>query len=137
MTTPNTLTILDVSGPFREPREPVFSYDYTIRRPHWPATYAARVKVSIPDELEVLKTALLGAVAGSPGQQLLLSKVLTRRIADEKLRLAEEDGQLMERGEVVVAPFVGPLAHHFPKLQAWLERERDSLREEVKKRANL
>jgi len=133
----NKLTIIDVNGPFREPREPVFSYDYSIQRPNWPSPYAVRVKISIPDELDVLKTALLGTVTGTPGQQLLASQVLTRRIAEEKLRIAEQEGQLRERGDAVIAPFTGPLAHQFTKLQSWLERERASLRAEVKKRANL
>ena len=80
--TEHVLTILDVSGPFREPREQVFSYDYSIQRSTWATPHAVRVKVSIPDELEPFKRRLLGAVAGSPGQQLLISNILSKTIAD-------------------------------------------------------
>ena len=40
------LVISDVTGPFREPREPVFSYDYSIQRATWAATHAVRVKIA-------------------------------------------------------------------------------------------
>ena len=36
------LTIMDVSGPFREPREQAFSYDYSILRSDWPLPHAVR-----------------------------------------------------------------------------------------------
>jgi hypothetical protein len=45
-------TTLNVSGPYREPRELVFSYDYSVQRPNWPTPNGVRVKVSIPDELD-------------------------------------------------------------------------------------
>ena len=35
MATESKMTIIDVSGPFREPREPIFSYDYSVQRPTW------------------------------------------------------------------------------------------------------
>ena len=82
MTITNVLKIVGVAGPFREPREPAFSYDYSIQRPHWPMPHAVRVKVAIAEELEVLRGKILGPVSGSPGQQLLVSQLLTRRIAD-------------------------------------------------------
>ena len=86
MATTNALKILGVAGPFREPREPAFSYDYSIQRPQWPMPHAVRVKVAIAEELDVLRGKILGPVTGSPGQQLLVSQLLTRKIADEKLR---------------------------------------------------
>ncbi len=137
MTIESKMTIIDVSGPFREPREPVFSYDYSIQRSNWPMPHAVRVKVGIPEELDVLRSKLLGPVTGTPGQQLLISQVLSRRIADEKVRIAEADGQLLERREVVLPPYSGPEAHRFARLEEWLERERDVLRAEIKKRVNL
>ena len=76
------LTISDVSGPFREPREPVFSYDYSIQRATWSTPHGVRVKVAIPDELDVLRGRLLGPVVGSAGQQLVIGKILSREIAD-------------------------------------------------------
>jgi hypothetical protein len=137
MRTQNTLKILDVNGPFREPREPVFSYDYAVQRPNWPTPHTARVKISIPDELDVIKTKLLGAVSGTPGRQLLVGKVLSRKIADEKLRIAEAEGFLSERRETMVPPFTGPYQHLFPKLEEWMSGEGESLRIEVTKLAGL
>jgi hypothetical protein len=136
-TTESKLTISDVSGPFREPREPVFSYDYSIQRPTWATPHGLRVKVSIPDELDVLKSRLLGAVAGTPGQQLIISKILSRTIADWKLRIADAEGMLTERRDVMVGPFTGPLAHLFPKLEALFEQEQSVVREEIRKRAGI
>lgn len=131
------LTIMDVSGPFREPREQAFSYDYSILRSDWPLPHAVRVRVGIAEELDVLRNRLLGTVTGTPGQQLLISQVLTRRIADEKIRIAETNGELLQRREVSIPPYTGPMAHLFAQLEAWLEKERDSLRAEIKKRVNL
>ncbi len=131
------LTISDVSGPFREPREPVFSYDYSIQRATWATPHGVRVKVSIPDELDVLRERLLGPAVGSPGQQLVIGKVLSRTIADWKIRIAEAEGMLAERRDVMLAPFVGPLAHLFPKLEALFEQDKQTMREEIRKRVGL
>jgi hypothetical protein len=128
---------LDVTGPYREPREQVFSYDYSIQRKSWPTPQAVRVKVAIPEELDVLRNKILGSVAGTPGQQLMISKYLSRHIADEKLRIAETDGMLTERRDTVVAPFTGPLAHLFSQLEIWAIEQRDSLRAEIKKLVGL
>ena len=133
----NKLTISDVSGPFREPREPIFSYDYSIQRPTWATPHGVRVKVSIPDELDVVRGELLGAVTGSAGQQLVIGKILSRAIADWKLRIADEEGLLAERRDVMLAPFTGPLAHLFPKLQQHLAQQRGTVREEIKKRTGV
>lgn len=137
MTTDNKLTVLEVSGPFREPREPVFSYDYAVQRPSWNMPHAVRVKVAITEELDVIKTQLLGQVAGTPGQQLLIARSLSRRIADEKLKIAEAEGSLSDRRDVVIEPFTGPHAHLFAKLGDWLDRERQALLAEVKQRAGI
>ena len=118
----NKLTISDVSGPFREPREPIFSYDYSVQRATWATPHGIRVKVSIPDELEILRERLLGPVAGSAGQQLVIGKVLSRTIADWKVQIAEGEGMLVERRDVMLAPFVGPLAHLFQKLEVLFEQ---------------
>lgn len=133
----DNFTILDVSGPYREPREPVFSYDYSIQRPTWPTPHAVRVKVAIPDELDILKSKILGAVTGSPGQQLLIAKLLTRHIADRKLRIADEEGLLAERRDVLIEPFTGPLTHLFPRLEAWAVAEQQTLRSEIGKRVGI
>lgn len=135
--TTNKLSISDVSGPFREPREPVFSYDYSIQRPTWATPHGVRVKVSIADELNVFKSQLLGDVTGTAGQQLVISKILSRTIADWKVRIADTENMLTERRDVMVGPFTGPLSHLFPKLQALFEQERGGVREEIKKRAGI
>lgn len=126
------MKITDVTGPYREPREQVFSYDYSIQRASWPTAQAIRVKVAIPEELDVLRSKILGAVAGTPGQQLMISKFLSRHIADEKIRIADADGMLAERRDTVVAPFTGPLVHLFARLDAWAGEQRDTLRAEIK-----
>ena len=126
------MTITDVTGPYREPREQVFSYDYSIQRASWPTAQAIRVKVAIPEELDVLRAKILGAIAGTPGQQLMISKFLSRHIANEKLRIADAEGMLAERRDTVVAPFTGPLVHLFPRLDAWAGEHRDTLRAEIK-----
>ena len=133
----NTLVILDVSGPFREPHEPIFSYDYSIQRATWATPHGLRVKVSIPDELDVVRERLVGPVSGSAGQQLVISKILSRTIADWKVRIAEEERMLAERRDVMIDPFTGPLAHLFGKLQALLEQERTTVRGEIQKRVGM
>ena len=131
------MKITDVTGPYREPREQVFSYDYSIQRASWPTAQAVRVKVAIPEELDVLRDKILGAVAGTPGQQLIISKCLSRYIADEKMRIAETDGMLAERRDIIVAPFTGPLAHLFTRLDAWAVEQRETIRAEIKTRVGL
>ena len=132
-----TFSIVDINGPFREPREQVFSYDYSIQRSTWVTPHGVRVKVSIPDELEVLKRRLLGTVVGSPGQQLMMSNILSKAIAGWKMRVAEEEGMLTERRDVMVPPFIGPLAHLFPKVEALFEMDQSAIREEVRRRVGI
>ena len=126
------MKITDVTGPYREPREQVFSFDYSIHRASWPTAQAIRVKVAIPEELDVVRSKILGDVVGTPGQQLMISKLLSRHIADEKIRIADADGMLAERRDTVVAPFTGPLVHLFPRLDAWAVEQRETLRAEIK-----
>lgn len=133
----NTFAIVDITGPFREPREQVFSYDYSIQRSTWATPHGVRVKVSIPDELDVLRHRLFGMVVGSPGQQLMVSNILSRAIADWKMRVAEGEGMLRERRDVMLEPFIGPLAHLFPKLEAFFEADQSATREEVRRRIGI
>lgn len=130
-------TIVEINGPFREPREAVFSYDYSIQRSTWATPHGVRVKVSIPDELEVFKRRLFGIVVGSPGQQLMMSNILSKTIADWKMRVAEGEGMLTERRDVMLPPFAGPLAHLFPKMEALFEADQSTIREEVKRRVGI
>lgn len=133
----NTFAVVDINGPFREPREQVFSFDYSIQRSTWATPHGVRVKVSIPDELEVLKDRLFGKVVGSPGQQLMMSNILSKTIADWKMRVAEGEGMLTERRDTILAPFIGPFAYLFPKLEALCEADQSAIREEVRRRINL
>ena len=126
------MKITEVTGPYREPREQVFSYDYSIQRASWPTAQAVRIKVAIPEELDVVRNKILGDVVGTPGQQLMISKCLSRHIADEKIRIADADGMLAERRDTVVVPFTGPLAHLFARLDAWAVEQQDTLRAEIK-----
>ena len=70
-------------------------------------------------------------------QQLMISKCLSRHIADEKIRIAEADGMLAERRDIVVAPYTGPLTHLFARLDTWAVEQRESLRAEIKKLVGL
>jgi hypothetical protein len=44
---------------------------------------------------------------------------------------------LAERRDIVIAPFIGPLAHFFPRLEAWATEQQDKLRAEIKTRVGL
>jgi hypothetical protein len=126
------MQISNVTGPYREPREQVFSYDYSIHRASWPTAQAVRVKVAIPEELDVVRSKILGDVVGTPGQQLMISKFLSRQIADEKIRIADADSMLAERRDTMVPPFTGPLAHLFARLDTWAVEQQETLRAEIK-----
>lgn len=133
----NPLSVLNVSGPYREPREPAFSYDFVIHRAKWPTPQAVRVKVSIPDELDYLKDKVLGISGGTPGQQLLASRRLTRHIADRKLAIADEAGMLSERLDVMIPPFADTQSHLFPQLVGWMQDSQEALREEIRREVGI
>ena len=130
-------SILNVSGPFREPREPAFSYDYTVHRPSWPTPQAVRVKVSIDLELGYLRDKVLGISGGTSGQQLMAGKILTKWISETKLAIADVEGMFSQRLDIVLEPFTGPIAHLFPSLTAKMEENKDSLRKEIREKAKL
>lgn len=131
------ITILNVSGPYREPRESSFSYDYSVQRAHWPTPHGVRVKVAVAEELDHLRSKVLELHGGSPGQQLMVSKILTRHIADRKLQIADEENMLNERRDIMIAPFTGPLVHLFLKLEAWMGESKASLRQEIREKVKL
>ncbi len=135
--TDNPFAIIDINGPFREPREQVFSYDYSIQRSTWATPHGVRVKVSIPDELEVLKRRLVGMAVGSPGQQLMMSNILSKTIAGWKMQVADGEGMLTERRDMLLEPFIGPLAHLFPKVEALFTADQSAVREEVRRRIGI
>ena len=135
--TDNPFAIIDINGPFREPREQVFSFDYSIQRSTWATPHGVRVKVSIPDELEVLKRRLVGLAVGSPGQQLMMSNILSKTIAGWKMQVADGEGMLTERRDMLLEPFIGPLAHLFPKVEALFAADQSAVREEVRRRIGI
>ena len=126
------LLILNVVGPYREPKEPSFSYDYSVQRPDWATPQGVRIKVSIEEELDYLKNTLLKCSGGTVGQQLRVNQVLLRAIADKKLAIVDEDGMLKERRDVMVGPFVNELSHLSDPLRQWMLFERESLRQMIK-----
>lgn len=130
-------TILNVSGPYREPREAVFSYDYSIQRANWPTPHGVRVKVAVAEELDYFKVKVLEIQGGSPGQQMRISQILSQRIADHKLQIANEENMLNERLDVMIAPFTGALAHLFVKLEARMNESKAALRQEIHEKVKL
>jgi len=126
-------TILNVMGPYREPKEPALSYDYSVQRPDWATPQGIRVKIGLDEELDVLKTKILEISGGSAGQQLRVNQILSRAIGNRKLELANEEHMFDDRRDVMIESFTGELSHLFPKLESWMQEERERLREEIKK----
>jgi hypothetical protein len=85
----------------------------------------------------VIKRKILGTFSGSPGQQLLITQMLSRKIADEKLRIADEEGMLSDRRDVMIPPFVEAFGHLFPRLDAWATQQQAALHAEIAKRVKL
>ena len=125
-------TVLNVMGPFREPSEPVFSYDYSVQRPTWATPQGIRVKVALEEELECLKKKIVGLSGGTPGQIVRMNQILTRAIADKKIQIANEEELFNERLDVMVDPFTDSLSHLFPLLESWMESEQVALRQTIK-----
>ena len=130
-------TILNVLGPYREPREPAFSFDYSVQRPHWPTPQGVRVKVSIESELEHFKSKVLQLSGGTPGQQLRINQILCRAIADQKLEIANQEGLFSERRDVMIDPFTDSLSNLFSRLETWMESERKQFQQEIKEKIGL
>jgi len=127
------LTILNVMGPYREPKEPAFSYDYSVQRPDWATPQGVRIKVSIEHELDYLKNTILSFSEGSVGQQLRANQLLLRAIADQKLKIVDADARLAERLDIMIGSFEGDtLGHLFGLLDQWMQAEKDTLRQSIK-----
>ena len=127
------LMILNVMGPYREPHEPAFSYDYSVQRSDWATPQGVRIKVSIEHELDYLKNTILAFSGGSVGQQLRVNQLLLRAIADKKLAIVDADRQLNERLDVMIAPFVREEVHGnlFGLLDQWMHAGKDTLRQSI------
>ena len=127
------LIILNVMGPYREPREAAFSYDYSVQRPDWATPQGVRIKVSIEHELDYFKNKILEFSGGSVGQQIRCNQLLVRSIADQKLEIVDADGQLAERLDVMIGPFEGDtLGHLFILLERWMQAEKNTIRQLIK-----
>ncbi|HBP87085.1 MAG: hypothetical protein KC592_00195 [Nitrospira sp.] len=128
---PSDLIVLNVMGPYREPRESAFSYDYSVQRPDWATPQGVRVKVSIELELDYLKNSILAIEGGSVGQQLRINQILSRAIADKKLDIADADGLLADRRDVMVGAFADERLPLFSLLDQWMKTEQAALRKSI------
>lgn len=134
---PSDLIVLNVIGPFREPREPAFSYDYSIQRPDWVTAQGVRVKVSIELELDYLKNSILAIAGGSMGQQVRINQILSRAISDKKLEIADADGLLADRRDVMIGPFADDSISLFRLLDGWMKAEQAVLRKSIHDKTGL
>ncbi len=130
---PSDLTVLNVMGPYREPLEPAMSYDYSVQRPAWATPQGVRIKVSIEHELDYLKNTILQFSGGSVGQQMRCNQLLVRAIADQKLEIVDADGQLDDRLDIMIGPFVGDAGGRlFGLLDQWMQAKKTTLRQLLK-----
>ncbi len=88
-------------------------------------------------ELDYLKNSILAISGGSVGQQLRANQILLRAISDQKLKLADADGLLMERRDVMIGPFANDLMHLFPPLHEWMKAEQETLRQMIKDQVGI
>ncbi len=130
-------TVLKVMGPYREPREPVLSFDYSVQRQNWATPQGIRVKISLEEELDLLKTKILRLSGGTAGQQLRINQLLGRAIGDCKLEIANEENLFNDRRDIMLDPFTDSLAYLFPRLESWMHQERNNLRQEIKEKVGL
>ena len=119
------------AGPFREPGKDVLSYDFFVNRKGWMIPRVMRVFVDIKAELEPFQKGILGVSGGSPGQQLKLTQMLTRLIADQKIQIVLAEGRIEKASELLVPAFTGNDAYLFPKLEAWMMEGKDRVRAEI------
>ncbi|GJL56512.1 MAG: hypothetical protein NPIRA02_36440 [Nitrospirales bacterium] len=130
-------TVLNVMGPYREPREPAFSFDYSVLRPHWGTPQGVRVKVLIKQELEYYKEKFLEVTGGTSGQQLRINQIVCRYIADQKLELGNQDGLFSDRRDVMIGPFGDELQHLAPLLERWMQEQKDRIRKEIQENVGI
>jgi len=125
------------TGPFREPNADAISYDFFINRKGWLIPRAMRVFVDLRAELEPFQHNVLGVSGGSPSQQLKLMQMLSRKIADQKVLIALEEGRIETASEVLLKGFTGSDGYLFPKLESWMMAVKDTIREEIKTKVGL
>lgn len=125
------------AGPFREPGKEVLSYDFFVNRKGWMIPRVMRVFVDIKAELEHFQQRILEVSGGSPGQQMKLMQMLTRKIADRKVAIVLEEGRIEKASEVLIPAFTGNDAYLFQQLEAWMREVKDTVREEIKAKVGL
>ncbi len=125
------------TGPFREPDAEAISYDFYVNRKGWLIPRAMRVFVDIKGELDLFQHQILDVSGGSPGQQLKLMQMLTRKIADQKVRIVLEENRIEKATEVLVKGFTGNDGYLAPKLETWMRAVKDQVREEIKTQIGL
>ena len=130
-------TVLNVMGPYREPKESAFSFDYSVQRPEWATPQGVRVKIGIEEELEFLKNEILQLTGGTPGQQLRVNRLLAQAIGDKKLDLANQQGLFLDRRDVMIGAFIGDLEHLSVELKDWMQEHCDRLRQEIKDQVGI
>ena len=120
------------TGPFREPNAEALSYDFHVNRKGWLIPRVMRVFVDLKGELEIFEQTILNVSGGSPGQQLKRTHMLTRKIADQKVKIVLEEGRIEKASEVLVKGFTDNDSYLFPKLEEWMRAVKDQVREEIK-----
>ena len=120
------------TGPFREPNASAISYDFFVNRKGWLIPRVMRVLVDITSELELFQHAILGVSGGSPGQQIKLMQMLTRKIAEQKAGIVLEEDRIEKSTEVLVKGFTDNDSYLFPKLEEWMRAVKDQVREEIR-----
>jgi hypothetical protein len=125
------------TGPFREPDAEALSYDFYVNRKGWLIPRVMRVFVDIKAELDLFQHQILAVSGGSPGQQLKLMRMLTRKIADQKVLIVLEEDRIEKSTEVLVKGFSGNDGYLAPKLEAWMQAVKDQVREEIKTQIGL
>ena len=120
------------TGPFREPNVSAISYDFFVNRKGWLTPRVMRVLVDIKSELELFQQTILGVSGGSPGQQIKLMQMLTRKIAERKAGIVLEEGRIEKSTEVLVKGFTDYDSYLFPKLEEWMLAVKDQVREEIR-----
>lgn len=125
------------TGPFREPNAEAVSYDFFINRKGWVIPRVMRVFVDLKAELEPFQQKVLGVSGGSPGQQLKLMQLLSRKIADQKVVIVLDEGRIETATEVLIKGFTGSDAYLLPKLESWMMEVKDTVREEVRTKVGL
>lgn len=125
------------SGPFREPNAEALSYDFFVNRKGWLIPRVMRVLVDLKGELEFFQHTILGVSGGSPGQQLKRTHMLTRKIAEQKVKMVLEEDRIEKATEVLVKGFTDNDSYLFPKLEEWMLTAKDQVREEIRTQIGL